>query len=131
VWGLAIALFGLSSLSLGLGLALLVVAGAADAISAICRGTLLQTLTPDRLRGRLSATNSMVVVGGPYLGDFRAGWVARLTSTQFSLLSGGLACVGLSGVILLLFPEMNRELERLPTGVALADSVPVGDGGLS
>ena len=75
-WGVFITLFGLLTVSLPLALLFLAVAGGCDAISAICRNTIQQTITPDRLRGRLSAVASMVVVGGPYLGDVRAGILA-------------------------------------------------------
>ncbi|HEY7068671.1 MAG TPA: MFS transporter, partial [Acidimicrobiales bacterium] len=92
VWGLAIAGFGLVTI-LPLGLAFLVVAGWADVLSAVFRGTILQLQVPDRLRGRLFAINIAVVTGGPRVGDAEAGAVAALTSAQFSVVSGGLACV--------------------------------------
>ena len=62
-----------------MGLLLLAVAGAADSFSAVCRNTIMQTLTPDELRGRLTATYFMVVVGGPFIGDLEAGVVAGVT----------------------------------------------------
>ncbi len=95
VWGLAIIAFGLVT-SLWISLLWLAVAGAADSISAVCRNTIQQTLTPDELRGRLTATYFMVVVGGPFIGDFEAGLVAGVTSAQVSVVSGGvLSLVGL------------------------------------
>src|SRR3954453_17002991 len=54
VWGVAIALAGVTT-SLVVGVALLALAGAADSVSAVCRSTISQTLTPDRLRGRMSS----------------------------------------------------------------------------
>jgi MFS family permease len=74
VWGVAIIAFGFAT-ALWVGLLCLAVAGAADAISAVCRNAIQQTLTPDELRGRLTATYVMVVVGGPFIGDFEAGLV--------------------------------------------------------
>ena len=62
VWGASVAGFGLVS-SLWPALALLAVGGAADTYSAVCRSTMLQTITPDELRGRLSSVYFMVVVG--------------------------------------------------------------------
>src|SRR5207302_623399 len=59
VWGAAILGFGLTA-SLPLALALLAMAGAADSVSAVCRTTMLQTVTVDEYRGRMSATYSMV-----------------------------------------------------------------------
>ncbi|MEO7836157.1 MAG: MFS transporter [Acidimicrobiales bacterium] len=92
IWGLAIAGFGLSSW-LPLALAFLALAGAADVISAVFRNTILQLSVPDSLRGRLSAVHIAVVTGGPRLGDAEAGAVAALAGPQFSVVSGGLACV--------------------------------------
>ena len=91
-WGVAIAIFGLSS-SLALALIMLALAGAADVISAIFRGSIVQLTAPDALRGRMSSMHMAVVAGGPRLGDFEAGVVAALTSVRVSIVSGGLACV--------------------------------------
>ncbi len=91
-WGLAIAVFGLTS-SLTLALVMLGIAGAADVASAIFRGTIIQLSTPDELRGRVSSMHMAVVAGGPRLGDLEAGAVASLTSVRFSVVSGGIACV--------------------------------------
>ena len=98
VWGLAIAAFGLVSW-LPAGLALLALAGAADVVSAVFRGTILQLETPDRLGGRLFAIQIAVVTGGPCLGDAEAGAVAALAGVRASVVSGGLACV--AGAVLL------------------------------
>jgi predicted MFS family arabinose efflux permease len=92
-WGAAITLFGFSGGVFPLALLLLGVAGAADMISAVFRGTIIQLSTPDRLRGRVSALNSMVVTAGPRLGDVEAGVVATLTSPLFSVVSGGILCL--------------------------------------
>jgi hypothetical protein len=97
VWGLAIALFGVVPW-LGVGLGLLAIAGAADVISAVFRSTILQTVTPDSLRGRVSSIHTAVVTGGPRLGDAEAGAVAALAGVQASVVSGGLGC--LAGVVL-------------------------------
>ena len=92
VWGVGIALLGLTS-TLWVGAACLLVAGAADSVSAVCRSTILQTATPDEMRGRMSAIFTLVVAGGPRLGDVESGTVAGLTGTRFSIVSGGVACV--------------------------------------
>ena len=91
-WGVSIAVFGLTS-SLPLALAMLALAGAADVVSAIFRGSIVQLSVPDSLRGRLSSMHMAVVAGGPRLGDLEAGVVAALSSVRFSIVSGGLACV--------------------------------------
>ncbi|MBJ7608509.1 MAG: MFS transporter [Candidatus Dormibacteraeota bacterium] len=105
LWGLAIIAFGFVT-SLWVGLLLLAFAGAADAFSAVCRNTIMQTLTPDELRGRLTATYFMVVVGGPFIGDLEAGVVAGVSSPRASVVSGGVLClVGLAAAALA-FPEV-------------------------
>jgi MFS family permease len=107
VWGLAIALFGLVRW-LPLALLLLAVAGAADVVSAVFRNTIMQTSAPDELRGRLAAIHLAVVQGGPRLGDAEAGAVATVAGPQFSVVSGGLAC--LLGVALIAWrmPALDR-----------------------
>ena len=91
-WGVAIAIFGLTS-SLTLALWMLALGGAADVVSAIFRGTIVQLSTPDELRGRITSMHMAVTAGGPRLGDLEAGAVAALTSVRFSIVSGGLACI--------------------------------------
>ena len=108
-WGAAITLFGFSGSVFPLALALLAVAGAADMISAVFRHTIIQLTTPDRLRGRVSALNSMVVTAGPRLGDVEAGGVAALTSPFFSVVSGGILCVAGVAAIAALVPALRRQ----------------------
>jgi MFS family permease len=108
VWGLAITAFGLSTGLFWLGLFFLAVAGAADVVSAIFRGTILQGTVPDSLRGRLSAIHLMVVTGGPRLGDLEAGAVAQVTSPVFSVVSGGAVCVLGVAALALLVPKFAR-----------------------
>jgi MFS family permease len=99
VWGIGITLLGVTS-SLILAMVCLCVAGAADSVSAVCRSTILQTATPDRMRGRMSALFTLVVAGGPRLGDVESGSVAAAVGTQASVVLGGLACViGLAPVV--------------------------------
>jgi len=105
LWGMAIIAFGFVT-ALWVGLLLLAFAGAADSWSAVCRNTMMQTLTPDELRGRLTATYFMVVVGGPFIGDLEAGLVAGATSARASVVSGGVLClVGLC-VAAVAFPQV-------------------------
>ena len=106
-WGAAIAAAGLVT-SLLPALALFALAGAADSVSAVCRMTINQTVTPDALRGRMSAVLMLVVRSGPRLGDVEAGAVASLATPRFSVVSGGLACVaGVVGIVLA-FPALAR-----------------------
>ncbi|MHB8671276.1 MAG: MFS transporter [Acidimicrobiales bacterium] len=104
-WGVAITAFGLVDV-LWLGLALLALAGAADVVSAVFRGTILQLAVPDALRGRLSAVHIAVVTGGPRLGDAEAGAVAALAGVRASVVSGGLACVIGALLLMKLVPEL-------------------------
>ncbi|MGV1049430.1 MAG: MFS transporter [Solirubrobacterales bacterium] len=104
-WGVFIALAGLVD-SIWPAAALFALAGAADSVSAVCRGTISQTLTPDRMRGRMSSVFSLVVAGGPRLGDIESGTVAALTSPSFSVVSGGLACLASVGLIAAAFPQL-------------------------
>lgn len=108
VWGAAITAFGLSGRAFILALLFLAIAGAADVISAVFRGTILQLSVPDALRGRLSAVHIMVVTGGPRLGDLEAGAMASLVSPWFSVVSGGIACVVGVAVLAWLVPDLAR-----------------------
>ncbi len=91
-WGAAITAFGLTK-NLYLALFFLAVAGAADNISAIFRTTMMQVVIPDEYRGRLQGLFTVVVAGGPRLGDFESGTVAAIGGEQLSVVSGGIACV--------------------------------------
>jgi MFS family permease len=105
IWGAAIAIAGLVH-SLAAAIALLALAGFADSVSAICRTTINQTVTPDKLRGRMSAVFSLVVTSGPRLGDIESGVVAGLSSALTSVTSGGIACMIGVGAITLAFPQL-------------------------
>ena len=107
-WGAAIAAFGWSGPWFWFALAMLAAAGWADVISAIFRSTILQVSAPDRLRGRISGIHILVVTGGPRLGDFEAGVVARLVSPTFSVVAGGLACVVGAALVAIAYPELRE-----------------------
>jgi transmembrane secretion effector len=108
-WGGCIALFGVSGW-LPLAFLMLAGAGAADVVSAVFRGTILQTTMTDAVRGRLSAIHILVVAGGPRLGDLEAGLVAGAVSPTFSVVSGGLACIAGVFVVALLYREFAAYL---------------------
>ena len=107
-WGTAITLAGLSVFSLALTLMLLAAAGAADVVSAVFRATMLQSTTPDVLRGRISAFNIMVVTGGPRIGDFEAGLVGGIAGAPASIVIGGLACLVGTGAMAVWSPALTR-----------------------
>ena len=95
VWGSTIAAFGMVRW-LPLALLFLVIAGAADNVSAIFRTTIMQAATPDEYRGRLQGIFTVVVAGGPRLGDVEAGAVAAVAGEAFAVISGGVVCVVLA-----------------------------------
>ncbi|MEX0991699.1 MAG: MFS transporter [Actinomycetota bacterium] len=108
VWGAGITAFGFVERHLWLALVFLAIAGAADTISAVFRGTILQATVPDALRGRLSSVHFLVVAGGPRLGNLEAGLVAAVTSPAIAVISGGV--ITIAGALLngLLVPEFRR-----------------------
>lgn len=112
-WGGAIAAFGFTT-SLWPALVLLAVAGGADQISAILRGTMLLQLTPDSLRGRLIGIEFAQVTSAPSLGNLEAGVLASLTSVRTAVVSGGLACVVGCAVIAATFPSLMRYRRGAP-----------------
>jgi MFS family permease len=107
-WGVFMTAAGLSVFSVWATLTFLALAGASDVYSAVFRGTMLQESTPDSLRGRVSALNLMVVIGGPRLGDVEAGIVGGLIGAPASIIAGGIACLAGTGVVAVLFPALRR-----------------------
>jgi MFS family permease len=110
VWGAALALFGLSP-DPWVGLAFLVLAGAADTVSVVSRGTIVQLHTPDALLGRVAAAEQIVGQAGPDVGNMRGGLVAGATSGMAALVSGGLLCV----MAVVLVGATTPRLRRYPT----------------
>ncbi len=118
IWGAAVAVMGAVPW-LWVALVLLAIAGWADVISAVLRNTILQTSIPDAMRSRLSSFQMAVVQGGPRLGDAEAGAVAAVSSTELSVISGGVACVLGAIAIARLLPgfweERHQPGELAPT----------------
>ena len=114
-WGVAITAFGFTR-TLWFALLLLGVAGAADQVSAIFRSTIVLTVTPDHMRGRLGGIEFAQVASTPSLGNLEAGVVAQLTSLRFSIVSGGIGCIVGTLVIAAVFPLLLRydARERAP-----------------
>lgn len=106
-WGVSIAAFGLVP-SFILGLFFLAAAGAADMLSALFRNTIIQLSTADAFRGRVTSLYTMVVTGGPRLGDLETGVVASLVSVPFAVVSGGVACLFGLAVLAALVPALRR-----------------------
>jgi MFS family permease len=103
-FGVCIIGFGLSQ-SFLLTLLFLFGQGAFDSISVIIRGTLVQLLTPDHMRGRVSAVNSMFIGSSNEIGDFESGVAAKLLGTVPAVLFGG--CMTLMIVTVTYFKTKN------------------------
>ena len=110
-WGASIAAFGLVVVLAGRSGATGVtawlipaalccgLAGIADSVSAVFRTTILQSATPDHLRGRLQGVFIVVVAGGPRVGDMLAGGGTKILSEGWVLLIGGLLCIAVAWVV--------------------------------
>jgi MFS family permease len=106
VWGAGLAGFGLAG-AFWLAFLTLVIAGAGDVTAVVLRTALVQAVTPDQYRGRVSSAEYAVGAGVPQLGNFRAGTVASLTSATTSAISGGLATIAGAALIGLLMPALT------------------------
>ncbi len=107
-WGLCITAFGFFPGPLWLVVLFLAGAGAADVVSLILRVLVRQLITPDEYRGRSSGVNAMFVISGPMLGQFESGLVAGIFTPELSVISGGLACIVATVVIVALVPGLLR-----------------------
>jgi MFS family permease len=107
IFGAATVVFGLSH-NLWLSLGALSVAGAADMISVIIRGSLLQLATPPEMRGRVSAVNSLFIGGSNELGEFESGLTAQWWGAKVATLMGGLGALAVAGLWAVLFPGLRR-----------------------
>ena len=124
-WGFAIAGFGVAMLAAGgvvsrgtalwLGLVAMAVAGGSDSVSAVFRTTILQSATPDHLRGRLQGVFIVVVAGGPRLGELAGGLLSTGVGEAWTAVIGGLACVAAIGVLARVQPVFLRYDARDPT----------------
>ena len=107
VFGLATVVFGLST-HFGLSLLALVLTGAADNISVVTRLTLVQLETPDEMRGRVSAVNSMFIGASNQLGEFESGATAAWFGPVLSVVTGGIGTVLVAAAWMRLFPALAR-----------------------
>jgi MFS family permease len=106
-FGTAIIVFGLSK-SFAISFAALLMTGAFDCISVVVRHTLVQMLTPDRMRGRVSAISGMFIGASNELGEFESGLVASLTSPIFAVVSGGVGTLVVVAVAALSVPQLRK-----------------------
>jgi len=107
VFGLATIVFGLST-HFGLSLLALTITGAADCISVVTRSTLVQLETPDEMRGRVSAVNSIFIGASNQLGEFESGATAALFGPVGSVVMGGVGTLLVAATWLRLFPALAQ-----------------------
>lgn len=98
--------FGVSR-NFALSLFALLLMGAGDAISNVIRNTIRQLVTPSRLQGRISSVAMIFFLGGPFLGDAEAGFVAGIVGAPISVILGGLASVGVILGVALTNPKLR------------------------
>ncbi len=106
-FGVATIAFGLST-SFWFSMAMLFACGATDNISVVVRHTLVQLLTPDEKRGRVSAVNSLFIGTSNELGGFESGFVANWMGPVFSVVSGGVGTILIVLAIAWRWPEIRR-----------------------
>ncbi|WP_246050366.1 MFS transporter [Asticcacaulis tiandongensis] len=107
VFGLMTILFGLST-NIFLSVAALAVLGASDMISVYVRGTLVQIVTPDAMRGRVGSVSYLFIGASNELGDFETGLIARLLGPVAAALFGGAGALLATGAWVKLFPTLYK-----------------------
>jgi MFS family permease len=115
-WGAAMVGFGLSA-ALPVAVLFLALGGAADLVSAVHRGAILQNATTDEMRGRIQGAFTVVVAGGPYLADVVHGWAATAIGPSTATVVGGLLVIILAIAAVSALPAFWRY-------IAPADSKP-------
>ena len=113
IFGIGMVVFGLST-SFWLSVAALAVTGAADAISVVTRITLMQLETPDEMRGRVSAVNSIFIGASNQLGEFESGATAAMMGPVASVVLGGIGTIAVALGWLRLFPALANRDELAP-----------------
>jgi MFS family permease len=106
-FGVATIIFGLSN-SFWLSFVMLALTGAFDNVSMVVRQTLVQTLTPDEMRGRVAAVTSIFVGASNELGGFESGLVAQWFGPIFSVVSGGIGTILVVIAAALISPELRN-----------------------
>jgi MFS family permease len=111
VYGVATLVFAVSTVFL-LSLAALCVSGMADMVSVVIRQSLVQLETPDAMRGRVSAVNSIFIGASNQLGEFESGATAAMLGPVGSVLLGGVGTLAVAALWMKLFPALAQR-ERL------------------
>jgi MFS family permease len=106
-FGIFTIVFGLSR-NLALSLAALVLMGACDMVSVIIRHTMLQLATPDEMRGKVSAVNSMFIGVSNEVGQFESGITAQWFGAVRAVILGGIGAMVVTGLWAWMFPQLRR-----------------------
>jgi MFS family permease len=106
-FGAATIVFGLST-SFALSFVMLLLTGALDNISVVVRGTLVQTLTPDAMRGRVSAVNGLFIGSSNELGGFESGVTAQLFGPVVSVVAGGIGTIMVVIAAATIWPRLRQ-----------------------
>ncbi len=114
VWGGAFAAFAVVP-GLALTLIMLGLAGAADTITVVMRGAIVQASTPDEMRGRVTAVDYVVSLCGGQLGNLEAGALGSLATPAASALAGGLATIAAAGLVAAAIPGFVRRAALSPS----------------
>lgn len=107
IFGLATMIFALSQ-NIALSIGALFVVGASDTISVVVRSSLVQLLTPDEMRGRVNAVNSLFIGTSNQLGEFESGMVAALLGPVMTGIVGGIGTIVVVLLWIRLFPDLAR-----------------------
>lgn len=106
-FGAATIVFGLSK-NMWLSVAALALLGAADMVSVYVRQTLVQIVTPDHMRGRVSSVSGLFISGSNELGEFESGVVSRLIGPVAATVAGGIGTIIVTGTWAWMFPALRR-----------------------
>lgn len=110
----SVAAFGLATIAFGLARSFPVavvayaLVGMSDQVSVVMRQTTIQLATPDALRGRVTAVNSVFISASNQLGMVESGLVAAVTSATFAVVSGGIGCVAVVAAMTAGIPSLRR-----------------------
>lgn len=111
VFGVATIFFALST-NVWLSIVALFVVGASDNISVVVRSSLVQLMTPDEMRGRVNAVNSLFIGTSNQLGEFESGMVAGALGPVAAGVIGGVGTLAVVGIWMTAFPVLRR-VQRL------------------
>lgn len=107
-FGLFTVVFGVSR-SMAVSLAALAFSGACDMVSVVVRSTMVQLGTPDHMRGRVSAVNTMFIGASNEMGQFESGITAQWFGTVPAVILGGLGTIAVVAAWVKLFPQLREE----------------------